>query len=153
MVDAEVGASNGAAGDEENIDASATERLFSAAELRELFTLPIDVASIASDTHARLQCRRCVNAIQTRPPPEGATCASDLSQWHHCQRQSNGQRVNQQLMAVDPMLTASWSAGVSFVFHQRSSEHQPSSQQSASALLAASNQPDTKADHDDDFCD
>jgi hypothetical protein len=32
----------------------------------------------------RIKCRRCVNNIQVKLPPEDSDCASDLSQWFHC---------------------------------------------------------------------
>uniref|UniRef100_A0A1I8IDR7 DNA repair and recombination protein RAD54-like n=1 Tax=Macrostomum lignano TaxID=282301 RepID=A0A1I8IDR7_9PLAT len=57
------------------------ERHFSIGELRELFGLKQDTLS---ETHDKFKCRRCVNGIQVRPPPDGADCNSDLSQWHHC---------------------------------------------------------------------
>ena len=37
----------------------------------------------------RLKCKRCVNGIQVKPPPEDSDCNSDLSQWHHCNTKKN----------------------------------------------------------------
>ncbi|KAM4574256.1 DNA repair and recombination protein RAD54-like isoform 2-T2 [Fundulus diaphanus] len=88
------------------------ERHFSLGQLRELFTLSEETAS---DTHNKFQCRRCVNGREVWPPPEGADCTSDLSQWNHC-FDKKGLR--------DQVLKASWENAVSFVFHQRSHEDQ-----------------------------
>lgn len=57
-----------------------TARHFSASELKELFRLE----DTDSDTHSKIKCRRCVNKIQTKNPPEEADCTSDLSLWYHC---------------------------------------------------------------------
>lgn len=57
-----------------------TARHFSAAELRDLFRLE----DTESDTHQRLKCKRCLNKIQIKNPPEEADCTNDLSQWYHC---------------------------------------------------------------------
>lgn len=57
-----------------------TERHFSAAELRELFRLE----ETESDTHIRLKCKRCLNKIQIKNPPDDADCTSDLINWYHC---------------------------------------------------------------------
>ena len=60
------------------------QRLFNVAELKELFRREDTVC----DTHDRLKCSRCVNGVQFRPPPDGATCNGDLSQWHHAATRS-----------------------------------------------------------------
>ena len=62
------------------------QRLFNVAELKELFRREDTVC----DTHDRLKCSRCVNGVQFRPPPDGATCNGDLSQWHHAATRSPG---------------------------------------------------------------
>ncbi|KAF0307372.1 DNA repair and recombination protein RAD54-like [Amphibalanus amphitrite] len=85
------------------------QRLFSVAELKELFKREDTIC----DTHDRLKCTRCVNGTQFRPPPDDATCNGDLSQWHHAA--AAGRR-----RVPDPLLRAAWDAGVLFVFHQRS---------------------------------
>ncbi|KAF2355091.1 P-loop containing nucleoside triphosphate hydrolase, partial [Trinorchestia longiramus] len=90
---------------EENVD-----RHFSVAQLRELFTLH---EGTASDTHDKFQCRRCVNGIQVRPPPESADCTSSFSNWQH----STEPRA-----LPDLILKLAWSSGVTFAFHQRSHE-------------------------------
>uniref|UniRef100_A0AAY4DK63 DNA repair and recombination protein RAD54-like n=1 Tax=Denticeps clupeoides TaxID=299321 RepID=A0AAY4DK63_9TELE len=88
------------------------ERHFSLGELRELFSLNEDTSS---DTHDRFRCRRCVNGHQVRAPAAEADCTSDLSLWQHCLDKKG---------LKDPVLVASWDAGVSFIFHQRSHEDQ-----------------------------
>lgn len=59
------------------------------------------------------KCKRCVNNIQTKLPPEDSDCTSDLSQWFHC---ANNRGI------PDEILSKSWdiSKTVSFVFHHRS---------------------------------
>ena len=59
----------------------------------------------------RLKCKRCVNGIQVKPPPEDSDCNSDLSQWHHCNTKKN---------VEDLALKSSWDAGVTFVYHHKS---------------------------------
>ncbi|CAG0887496.1 unnamed protein product [Darwinula stevensoni] len=87
------------------------QRHFSLADLRELFKLHEDTLS---NTHDKFKCRRCVNNVQAKPPPDDADCSSDLSLWHHCADKKP---------LVDRCLKAVWSTGfVSFVFHQRSHE-------------------------------
>ncbi|WAR23728.1 RAD54-like protein [Mya arenaria] len=56
------------------------ERHFSRDELRDLFRLN---ENTLSDTHEKIKCRRCVNNIQVKGPPEGSDCNSNLSQWNH----------------------------------------------------------------------
>lgn len=56
-----------------------TARHFSVAELRDLFKLE----DTESDTHRRLNCKRCLNRIEIKPPPDDADCTSDLSLWYH----------------------------------------------------------------------
>ena len=58
-----------------------------------------------------MKCRRCVNGIQVRPPPEDSDCNSDVSQWHHATSKKG---------IVDQALKASWEAGVTFAFHHKS---------------------------------
>nr|XP_046248389.1 DNA repair and recombination protein RAD54-like [Scatophagus argus] len=88
------------------------ERHFSLGELRELFILNEETTS---DTHDKFRCRRCVNGMEVRPPADDSDCTSDLSQWNHCFNKKG---------LMDQVLKASWDAGVSFVFHQRSHEDQ-----------------------------
>ncbi|KAM4895570.1 DNA repair and recombination protein RAD54-like [Sylvia borin] len=88
------------------------ERHFSLGELKELFTLN---ESTTSDTHDKIKCPRCVNGHQVRPPPDGADCTSDLSQWHHC---ADKRRLQ------DSVLKAAWDAAVTFTFYQHSHEEQ-----------------------------
>lgn len=57
-----------------------TARHFSVADLRDLFKLE----DTESDTHQKLKCKRCLNKIQIKNPPEEADCTSDLSLWYHC---------------------------------------------------------------------
>mgnify|MGYP002717821235 CR=1 FL=1 len=88
------------------------QRHFSLAELKELFRLEEDVKS---DTHEKLNCKRCFNGIQTTPPPQGSDCNSDLSCWHHCNDKRN---------VDDMLLKKTWEYGVTFCFHQKSHEKQ-----------------------------
>ncbi|XP_069183393.1 DNA repair and recombination protein RAD54-like isoform X1 [Procambarus clarkii] len=86
------------------------QRHFSVSELRELF---IFNQNTMSDTHDKFKCRRCVNGIQVKLPPEDADCNCDLSLWHHCQDKKG---------LEDPILRQCWPSGISFVFYQRSHE-------------------------------
>lgn len=89
------------------------ERHFSLGDLRDLFTLNEDTAS---DTHDKFKCRRCVNNIQVRGPPEGSDCNADLSQWNHCADKKG---------LSDIVLKGIWnSSAISFVFHHWSHEEQ-----------------------------
>lgn len=60
------------------------------------------------------KCKRCVNNIQVKLPPEDTDCTSSLSQWFHC---SNNKGL------PDIVLSQAWDVtkAVSFVFHHRSS--------------------------------
>lgn len=109
------------------------ERHFSLSDLRDLFKLEELTSSdthdklasyqnLESDIHSkikffflfnRFKCRRCVNRIQVKPPPDDATCNSDLSQWNHCADRKT---------IPDPVLKSAWDAGVTFAFHQKSHE-------------------------------
>lgn len=90
------------------------ERHFSRDELRDLFRLNEDTRS---DTHEKFKCRRCVNNIQVRAPPEGSDCNSDISQWHHSADKKGLQ---------DLVLKTAWVAEtpISLVFHHHSHEKQ-----------------------------
>lgn len=86
------------------------ERHFSLADLRDLFKLD---ENTASDTHDKFKCRRCVNGIETKPPPEDSDCNSDLSQWHHSQASKKA--------IVDQALKVAWDTKyISFAFHHKS---------------------------------
>lgn len=84
------------------------ERHFSINELRDLFTLN---ENTRSDTHDRFKCKRCVNNIQIKPPPEGSDCTCDLSQWNHCTDKKG---------LVDPLLKMVWCDWITFVYHHYS---------------------------------
>jgi DNA repair and recombination RAD54-like protein len=84
------------------------ERHFSLSDLRDLFKLE---RNTTSDTHDKFKCRRCVNGIETRPPPDNSDCNADLSQWNHCTTKKG---------LVDIALKQSWEAGVTFAFHHKS---------------------------------
>ncbi|KAJ8956304.1 hypothetical protein NQ318_015040 [Aromia moschata] len=86
-----------------------TARHFSVAELRDLFRLE----NTESDTHQKLKCKRCLNRIQIKNPPDEADCTSDLSQWYHCWDKKG---------LADMVLKQIWdmSKYISFVFHQKS---------------------------------
>ncbi len=84
------------------------ERHFSVNELRDLFTLN---EKTKSDTHEKFKCKRCVNNIQVKPPPDDSDCTCDLSLWNHSADKKN---------LVDPILKAVWSDNISFVYHHHS---------------------------------
>eukprot|EP00117_Sycon_ciliatum_P011307 scpid41895/ scgid12842/ DNA repair and recombination protein RAD54-like; RAD54 homolog len=89
------------------------ERHFSFGDLKDIFSLRKDTIS---DTHDKFNCRRCVNGIQSRPPPEESDCSSDLSQWHH----STSSKP-----LLDSMLREVYKSGlISFTFFHRSHEAQ-----------------------------
>nr|CAH8872998.1 unnamed protein product [Trichobilharzia regenti] len=89
------------------------ERHFSLGDLRELFMYHTETLS---DTHDRFKCRRCVNSVQIKPPPEGTDCNSDFSQWNHCYGKKT---LN------DTVLKTTWDTGcISFVFWHYSHEEQ-----------------------------
>ncbi|XP_065206772.1 DNA repair and recombination protein RAD54-like [Planococcus citri] len=91
-------------------------RHFSLSELRSLFQLE---ENTISDTHDKIKCNRCVNGIQTKPPPPDSDCTNDLSCWHHC---------SDKRWLVDPILKQCWSAGISFVFYQHSYKYHEKTQ-------------------------
>uniref|UniRef100_A0A2C9K9D2 DNA repair and recombination protein RAD54-like n=1 Tax=Biomphalaria glabrata TaxID=6526 RepID=A0A2C9K9D2_BIOGL len=88
------------------------ERHFSLGELRELFTLN---ENTISDTHDKFKCRRCVNNIQVKPPPDDSDCTCDLSQWNHS---ADKKGLN------DIILKSAWESSVTFVFHHKSHDEQ-----------------------------
>ncbi|CAB4039696.1 DNA repair and recombination RAD54-like [Paramuricea clavata] len=81
-------------------------------DLRDLFKLN---DKTSSETHDKFKCRRCVNKIQVRPPPERSSCNSDLSEWNHS---------NDKKGLEDQALKGAWEDGVTFVFHHWSHEKQ-----------------------------
>ena len=68
-----------------------------------------------SNPVCRFKCRRCVNNIQVKGPPEGSDCNADLSQWNHC---ADKKGLN------DVILKGVWNSAISFVFHHWSHEEQ-----------------------------
>ena len=66
-------------------------------------------------THAhtcRFNCHRCILGRQIKPPPDGADCSSNLSQWQHCSEKRG---------LEDQILKKVWDGPtISFVFHQKS---------------------------------
>uniref|UniRef100_A0A8R1HRP8 DNA repair and recombination protein RAD54-like n=1 Tax=Caenorhabditis japonica TaxID=281687 RepID=A0A8R1HRP8_CAEJA len=85
-------------------------RHFSTEQLRELFKLE---SSVASDTHEKLKCKRCIQGVESLDPPATADCASDLSNWFHSQKSAR--------KVADNVLRAVFECGsISFVFHQKS---------------------------------
>ncbi|XP_021339494.1 DNA repair and recombination protein RAD54-like [Mizuhopecten yessoensis] len=88
------------------------ERHFSLGELKDLFKLN---ENTISDTHDKFKCKRCVNNIQVKPPPEGSDCNSDLSLWHHSTDKKG---------LDDLVFKGSWNPAISFVFHHNSHEEQ-----------------------------
>ncbi|XP_043268087.1 DNA repair and recombination protein RAD54-like [Venturia canescens] len=85
-------------------------RHFTLTDLRDLFTLE---EKTISDTHAKFKCKRCVNGVEVKGPPEQSDCNSDLSDWRH----DHNPRA-----LPDIPLRQCWSSGISFVFHHRSAE-------------------------------
>lgn len=89
------------------------ERHFSLEDLRKLFQLN---EQTISDTHDKFNCQRCVLGKQTKPPPEGSDCTSDLSQWNHCADKRG---------LEDVLMKRVWDGPtVSFVFYHKSHESQ-----------------------------
>ncbi|CAL2029182.1 unnamed protein product [Caenorhabditis brenneri] len=85
-------------------------RHFSNEQLRELFKLE---STVASDTHTKLKCKRCIQGLESVDPPVTADCASDLANWFHSEK--NARKV------ADNVLRAVYECGsISFVFHQKS---------------------------------
>ncbi|XP_076650368.1 DNA repair and recombination protein RAD54-like okr isoform X1 [Halictus rubicundus] len=85
-------------------------RHFTLNDLRDLFKLE---ENTISDTHAKFKCKRCINGIEVKGPPENSDCNSDLSDWRHAHNPRN---------IPDLPLRQCWSSGISFVFHHRSHE-------------------------------
>ncbi|CAK9824410.1 DNA repair and recombination protein RAD54-like [Anthophora retusa] len=85
-------------------------RHFTLNDLRDLFKLE---ENTISDTHAKFKCKRCVNGVEVKGPPEQSDCNSDLSDWRHSYNPRN---------LPDVPLRQCWSSGISFVFHHRSHE-------------------------------
>ncbi|XP_018572376.1 DNA repair and recombination protein RAD54-like [Anoplophora glabripennis] len=90
-----------------------TARHFSVAELRDLFRLE----DTESDTHKKLKCKRCLNRIQIKNPPDDADCTDDLARWYHCWDKKG---------LADMVLKQIWdmSKYISFVFHQKSARQE-----------------------------
>lgn len=82
---------------------------FSREDLKQLFRLEEG----SSHTHTGLNCKRCFGDRQTRQPPAGATCTSDLKDWNHC---------HVKMDVPDVAMRFAWDAGVTFAFHQISHE-------------------------------
>lgn len=63
------------------------------------------------------KCKRCVNNIQVKLPPENSDCTCDFSQWYHSS-------LNKGI--PDDILANAWdiTKNVSFVFHQRSAKQE-----------------------------
>ncbi|XP_025989473.1 DNA repair and recombination protein RAD54-like [Solenopsis invicta] len=85
-------------------------RHFTINDLRDLFKLE---ENTVSDTHAKFKCKRCVNGIEVKGPPEQSDCNSDLSDWRHSHNPRH---------LPDIPLRQCWPSGISFVFHHRSHE-------------------------------
>ena len=95
------------------IDHSISERLTSPKQNDCLITNKQMLFSFFFSLH-RFKCRRCVNNIQVRAPPDGTDCNSDPVHWHHCADKKG---------LADVMLKKAWDTkNISFVFHHRSHE-------------------------------
>ncbi|KAH7697242.1 RAD54 DNA repair protein [Aphelenchoides avenae] len=113
-------------------------RHFSLEQLKTLFELNTDVAS---DTHEKLKCKRCVNGLECCDPPPTADTNSDLSLWHHSQRDCK--------KVPDQVLKAVYDCGaISFVFHQKSHELAKPKREEKEEEADEDYKPD-----DDDDCD
>ncbi|KAA0192105.1 DNA repair and recombination protein RAD54 [Fasciolopsis buskii] len=89
------------------------ERHFSLGDLRELFSFHSETVS---DTHDRFKCRRCVNMVQVKPPPDDSDCNCDFSMWNHCYGKKH---------LRDIVLKSAWETNsISFVFWHYSHEEQ-----------------------------
>ncbi|TPP66356.1 Dna repair and recombination protein rad54 [Fasciola gigantica] len=89
------------------------ERHFSLGDLRELFSFHSETVS---DTHDRFKCRRCVNMVQVKPPPDDSDCNCDFSVWNHCYGKKH---------LRDIVLKSAWDTNsISFVFWHYSHEEQ-----------------------------
>lgn len=86
-------------------------RHFTINDLRDLFKIE---ENTVSDTHDKFKCRRCVNGVEMKGPPEQSDCNSDLSEWRHSHNPRH---------LPDIPLRQCWASGISFVFHHRSHEH------------------------------
>lgn len=120
-----------------------TARHFSAAELRDLFKLE----DTESDTHRRLNCKRCLNRIEIKPPPEEADCTSDLSVWYHSWEKRG---------LADLVLKQIWdmSKYISFVFHQKSATVAVKAIKSEEDVEEAEKENKKKyVSDDEDYCD
>ncbi|KAL3271526.1 hypothetical protein HHI36_022003 [Cryptolaemus montrouzieri] len=117
-----------------------TARHFSAAELRDLFKLE----DTESDTHRRLNCKRCFNRIETKPPPDEADCTSDLSNWYHSWEKRG---------LADMVLKQIWdmSRYISFVFHQRSATVAVKAVKSEEEIESECNKKKELLDYDEDY--
>ncbi|KAJ8681506.1 hypothetical protein QAD02_017298 [Eretmocerus hayati] len=85
-------------------------RHFTQNDLRDLFSLE---ESTVSNTHAKFKCKRCINGIEVKGPPENSDCTSDLSDRRHSHNPKH---------LPDIPLRQCWSNGISFAFHHRSAE-------------------------------
>ncbi|XP_059612312.1 DNA repair and recombination protein RAD54-like [Phlebotomus argentipes] len=120
------------------------ERHFTQDDLRDLFRLD---EKTLSDTHSIFKCKRCINSVQTKLPPEDSDCTSDLSQWFHASTPKG---------LPDNILTDSWAVtkNVSFVFHHRSNttvESSPAVSEKACDEKQSKKKSKKYASDDEDF--
>ena len=66
-------------------------------------------------THYRFKCRRCVNGIQIKSPPEDSDCRDSLALWNHSADKKG---------LADVILKGVWQSLISFVYHHRSHDQQ-----------------------------
>lgn len=87
-------------------------RHFSRDQLKSLFELNDEAAS---DTHAKLNCQRCLQGREIADPPPDADTNSDLVHWFHVEKDAK-KMPDQVLRRIhSPSL-------VTFVFYQKSHE-------------------------------
>lgn len=89
------------------------------------------------------KCKRCVNNVQVKLPPEKSDCTNDLSQWYHC---SSNKGI------PDDIISRAWDVtkAVSFIFHHRSAEKKA---ETAPAPVKKSKDKKKIIYEDDDFVD
>ncbi|XP_034942944.1 DNA repair and recombination protein RAD54-like [Chelonus insularis] len=110
-------------------------RHFTLSDLRDLFKLE---ENTTSDTHSKFKCKRCVNGVEVKGPPENSDCNSDLSDWRHSHNARN---------LPDIPLRQCWSSGISFVFHHRSTEQV---KEKVEKIKESQEETDEKADEEEE---
>uniref|UniRef100_A0A0K0EVT5 DNA repair and recombination protein RAD54-like n=1 Tax=Strongyloides venezuelensis TaxID=75913 RepID=A0A0K0EVT5_STRVS len=69
-----------------------------------------------SETHDKLECKRCVNGKEVENPPDDANTKSDLSMWHHITKENISKipdNIFRSVLSISDI-------PVSFIFYQKS---------------------------------